>query len=96
MEKYQRKNKPKKEENISIPTQLTISSRCHGEKDNKVFELVNPYNLLGRPDSEEIKCFIYKGTSSKDVEKIMEVLEHAVDVADKNNAKSISQCLREA
>lgn len=61
-----------------------------------MFELVNPYNLLSRPDGEESKHFVYKGTSSNDAQKIIEVLVNAVAVADKNNAKSISECLRNA
>lgn len=95
-EKYRIKTRLGLKKRKYLNYQLIVSSRCHGEKGNKVFELANTYNLLGRPDSEETKCFVYKGTSSEEAEKIIDILENAVTVADKNNTKAISECLRDA
>ncbi|KAG7300401.1 hypothetical protein JYU34_016007 [Plutella xylostella] len=71
---------------------------CHGEKDNIVFELANPLDLLGRPNPDH-QWFVRSNgdlVPEDQGKAIQDTLSQAVEAADKNNAKSISECVRDA
>lgn len=71
---------------------------CHGEKDNVVFEITNPLDLLGRPDPFE-NIYVLSNGDLVDREKgatITGALNDEVAKADKNNSNSISECVRKA
>lgn len=73
-------------------------SRCHGEKDNVVFELVNPLGLLGRPKPDH-KWYILSNGEMVDDDKseaLVDALNQEVGKADKNSKKSIAECVRTA
>ncbi|CAH0725070.1 unnamed protein product, partial [Brenthis ino] len=71
---------------------------CHGEKDNVVFELANPLDLLGRPAPDNKYFVLSNGEllSNETSENIIQSLNDAVGKADKNSGKSISECVRDA
>ncbi|XP_048484467.1 lysine-specific histone demethylase 1A-like [Plutella xylostella] len=71
---------------------------CHGEKDNIVFELANPLDLLGRPNPDH-QWFVRSNgdlVPEDQGKAIQDALSQAVEAAEKNNAKSISECVRDA
>ncbi|KPJ20122.1 Spermine oxidase [Papilio machaon] len=71
---------------------------CHGEKDNVVFELVNPLGLLGRPKPDH-KWYVLSNGELVDEDKseaLIGALNQEVGKADKNSKKSISECVRTA
>ncbi|CAB3244121.1 unnamed protein product [Arctia plantaginis] len=71
---------------------------CHGEKDNKVFELANPLDLLGRPAPDNKFYLLSDGkTVAADIaEEILAALDDEVAKADKYNSRTISECVRQA
>ncbi|XP_059062083.1 spermine oxidase-like [Achroia grisella] len=71
---------------------------CHGEKENIVFQLTNPLNLLGRPEPFE-NIYVLSNGNVLDTKKgatITEALNDEIAKADKNNTKSISDYIRKA
>lgn len=73
-------------------------SRCHGEKDNVVFELANPLDLLGRPKPDNKYYVLSNGdlVPNGTSESILQSLNDIVAKTDKSTSKSISECVREA
>ncbi|XP_034833470.1 spermine oxidase-like isoform X2 [Maniola hyperantus] len=71
---------------------------CDGEKDNVVFDMVNPLGLLGRPKPDHKYFLLSNGelVSTETGEKLLQTLGEEVGKADKNNSKSISECVRNA
>ncbi|CAK1581256.1 unnamed protein product [Parnassius mnemosyne] len=71
---------------------------CHGEKDNIVFELANPFGLLGKPNPDN-KWFVLSNGDLLPEDKcdaLLDALNQEIGKADKNNTKSISECVRSA
>ncbi|KAJ8714420.1 hypothetical protein PYW07_002645 [Mythimna separata] len=69
---------------------------CHGEKDNVIFETVNPLGLLGRPDPDT-NYYVQSNGELVPEDKangILKALGDAVEGADKNLKQSISQFVR--
>lgn len=75
-----------------------ISFRCHGEKDNIVFELAEPLGLLGRPDPHDSWYVLSNGDLAPDAtcKEILANLDEEVCKSQKNNVQSISQFVRNA
>ncbi|XP_045512132.1 spermine oxidase-like isoform X1 [Pieris brassicae] len=71
---------------------------CHGEKDNIVFEMANPLDLLGRPKPDNKMYVLSNGEILKSdlSESIIGALDEAVAKADKNTSQSVSECVRKA
>lgn len=71
---------------------------CHGEKDNVVFELANPLDLLGRPQPDNKYYVLSNGEllPNEASESILQSLNDVVANADKNTKKSILECVRDA
>lgn len=71
---------------------------CHGEKDNKVFELANPLDLLGKPEPDNKWYVLSNGqlVPSNVAESILNVLDDEVAKAEKYNTQSISETVRNA
>ncbi|XP_034833469.1 spermine oxidase-like isoform X1 [Maniola hyperantus] len=71
---------------------------CHGEKDNVVFEMANPLNLLARTKPDHKYYLLSNGDSisTETGEKLLQTLDEEVGKADKNNSKSISDYVRNA
>ncbi|XP_075979918.1 spermine oxidase-like isoform X2 [Anticarsia gemmatalis] len=71
---------------------------CHGEKDNKVFELANPLDLLGRPEPDNKWYVLSNGelVSAEKADTILAVIDDEVAKADKYSTQSISECVRNA
>lgn len=73
-------------------------SRCHGEKDNVVFEIANPLDLLGRPDPSTSFYVLSNGdlvpeSTSQD---ILKAIGDQVANGDKKGAQSILECAKSA
>ncbi|KAJ0175275.1 hypothetical protein K1T71_009416 [Dendrolimus kikuchii] len=76
----------------------TGAAWCHGEKDNIVFELAEPLGLLGRPEPHTNVYVLSNGelADTDQTQEIIGIVEDVVYDADKNNTKSISECVRTA
>ncbi|XP_039758714.1 spermine oxidase-like isoform X1 [Pararge aegeria] len=71
---------------------------CHGEKDNIVYDMANPLGLLAKPKPDH-KYFLMsdgKLISNETGDKILQILDEEVGKAEKNNTRSISECVRNA
>ncbi|XP_045450320.1 spermine oxidase-like [Melitaea cinxia] len=70
---------------------------CHGEKDNVVFEIANPLNLLSRSESDKKYFVLSNGTllPQETGEEFVKALNDELTAADKS-AGSISGCVRNA
>lgn len=71
---------------------------CHGEKDNVIFEMVNPLGLLGRSDPDT-NFYVRSNGELVPEDKangILKVLGDEVEGADKNIKTSISHIVRGA
>ncbi|KAL4710993.1 hypothetical protein ACJJTC_017958 [Scirpophaga incertulas] len=71
---------------------------CHGETANVVFELSNPHELLGRPSPDENWYVLSGGSLAPNnlVQETVTALSNAVKESSKDNALSISQCIKKA
>ncbi|XP_026727657.1 peroxisomal N(1)-acetyl-spermine/spermidine oxidase-like [Trichoplusia ni] len=71
---------------------------CHGEKDNKVFELANPLGLLGRPEPDTNWFLLSNGDQvpEENALGILKALDTEIEKADKYGKQSISECIRNA
>lgn len=71
---------------------------CHGEKDNIVFEIANPLNLLSRSESDKKYFILSNGTllPQETGEEFVKALNDELAAADKSSAGSISGCVRNA
>lgn len=75
-----------------------MNFRCHGEKDNVVFEIANPLNLLSRSESDKKYFILSNGTllPQDTGEEFVKALNDELAAADKSSAGSISGCVRNA
>ncbi|XP_053612127.1 peroxisomal N(1)-acetyl-spermine/spermidine oxidase-like isoform X2 [Plodia interpunctella] len=72
---------------------------CHGEKDNKVFELADPLGLIGRPETPLKNIYVLSNGDILDTAKgvtLAQAIADEVYKADKDNTTSISECVRTA
>ncbi|XP_028169700.1 probable polyamine oxidase 5 isoform X1 [Ostrinia furnacalis] len=70
---------------------------CHGETGNKVFELANPHDLLGRPGKEEVWYIFSNGTlmPNGNANTIVNEFKDAERDANGIDKRSISKCIDE-
>ncbi|KAL0831193.1 hypothetical protein ABMA28_002052 [Loxostege sticticalis] len=71
---------------------------CNGEVNNIVYELAAPYDLLAGPGAKDEEWFIFSNGTvmpSGDAQTIRNKITEAIDKADKNNTKSISEFIRD-
>ncbi|CAH0399573.1 unnamed protein product [Chilo suppressalis] len=71
---------------------------CHGEKDNIVYEIANPLNLLGRPEPEEHWYLLSNGGFAPDtvVKDMISAVAESVTEAKKEGTTSIAECVSQA
>nr|XP_021201085.2 peroxisomal N(1)-acetyl-spermine/spermidine oxidase [Helicoverpa armigera]XP_021201087.2 peroxisomal N(1)-acetyl-spermine/spermidine oxidase [Helicoverpa armigera]XP_021201088.2 peroxisomal N(1)-acetyl-spermine/spermidine oxidase [Helicoverpa armigera] len=71
---------------------------CHGEKDNKVFEIANPLGLIGRSDPDTNFYLRSNGALVPEDEAtgILKALDDEVGSANKYSKGSIAECVRNA
>ncbi|CAG9566346.1 unnamed protein product [Danaus chrysippus] len=71
---------------------------CHGEKDNKVFEMANKLDLLGRSQPDNKWFLLSNGDPVPDENSvgILQALNDELSKANKSNTLSISECIRKA
>ncbi|XP_072938120.1 spermine oxidase-like isoform X2 [Epargyreus clarus] len=72
---------------------------CHGEKDNVVFELANPLDLLGRPSGPDTAWYVKSNgdlVPNENIDAITKGISEEIAKADKANTRSLSDCVRNA
>lgn len=72
----------------------TLLLRCHGEKENIVFQLADPLGLLGRPE-ECHQSFLQSSGDEVNGDDIIKALDEAVACADKAGDGCILQCVQD-
>ncbi|CAH0757949.1 unnamed protein product [Diatraea saccharalis] len=71
---------------------------CHGEKDNIVYEIANPLDLLGRPDPDKIWYLLSNGSFAPDIliKDMVQAVADSVSEAAKDDITSIAECVVKA
>ncbi|KAM3958382.1 peroxisomal N(1)-acetyl-spermine/spermidine oxidase [Aphomia sociella] len=68
---------------------------CHGQIENDVFDVANPLGLLERCAPFEQTFVLSSGDlRNKEGNTIVQILDEEIAKADKNNTRSISECIR--
>ncbi|XP_013183713.2 peroxisomal N(1)-acetyl-spermine/spermidine oxidase [Amyelois transitella] len=72
---------------------------CHGEKGNIVYQLAEPLGLLAKPESSHENIYVLSNgevLEAKKGDSLAAAIAGEINRADKNNTKSISECIRAA